>query len=91
MNSAYPFVISHWQGRPKGKRTFGYYADGGRTRNYYVVLGGVANSVIHIPSSHHELDETQHNTLPTAVVVYKNAKITESSERYWLEQVRALY
>jgi hypothetical protein len=74
------FVLIHWQGKPKGLRTWGMYDS--QTQNYYSD-SFEGNKEIYTNNQGRllQLNENIHKTLPTAVVCIPN---------YTIEQVLAL-
>lgn len=68
-----PYVLLHWQAKPHGLRRWGVYD--GKSNQYYGIdydrfqtKGATSFTLL-------QIDETRHNTKPTAVILFPNRTI----------------
>lgn len=77
------FVLCHWQSRPKGVRGFGFYDWYSKT---YHCIDWNRILISKATSKPIQLDETQFQSTPTAVLYYPNCRLIQQSENAWIIQ-----
>jgi len=74
------YILCHWQARPKGERGYGFYD--GKTNQYHCIDHG---SISAIGTAAHflQIDEREHQTLPTAVILFPDRRIVTTLSNRW--------
>jgi hypothetical protein len=79
------FVLEHWQAKPKGLRRWGLYdstSDNYFPCDYYQIKTGFNLDISSI-----QIDENLTEARPTAVKLYRNAKIEIRNGAFWITKI----
>ena len=77
-----PFVLEHWQAKPHGLRKWGLYC--ASSDNYYSVDADSIRTGFNLKIAKLQIDEKIHQTRPTAVVHYGNARVNNLNGIYYI-------